>query len=124
VISWVLLVAGTVLAVELFLRLPIVATARRLLGTARKAQRTIRSPRVSDHWKEKVLLAYAGRLFVSSLVVCGLIVLAVLPFVLLAMAGAWLGIDVAGRMMQATGIAVSVVVASGYIMLRRRPRNV
>jgi hypothetical protein len=124
VISWVLLAAGTVLAAELFLRLPIVATARRLLGTARKAQRTIRSPRVSDHWKEKVLLAYAGRLFVSSLVICGLIVLAVLPLVFLAMAGAWLGIDVAGRMMQAPGIAVSVVVASGYIMLRRRPRNV
>jgi hypothetical protein len=124
VISWVLLVAGTVLAVELFLRLPIVATARRLLGTARKAQRTIRSTRVSDHWKEKVLLAYAGRPFVSSLLVCGLIVLAVLPLLLLAMTGAWLGIDVAGRMMQATGIAVSVVVASGYIMLRRRPRNV
>jgi hypothetical protein len=122
--SWVLLVLGTVAAVEAFLRLPVMETVHGLLGTMNKVQRTIRSPRISDHWKERILLAYAARLFSASLRVFGLILLAILPLMLLSAFGAWVGIDLINRLTQLQGILVSVIVAGGYVYLRRRLRDV
>lgn len=122
--AWALLVLGTIAVAELFLRLPIAAAARGILGTARRAQRTIRSARISDHWKEKVLLAYAARLFAGSLRIFGLVVLAVLPLALLAGLGAAAGIDLGPQLTRLPGILVSVAVACGYVVLRRRARDV
>lgn len=53
--------------VESVRRLPFLERAHTLVSTARRAQHVLSSKRISDHWKEKVLLRYAGRMAFSSL---------------------------------------------------------
>jgi hypothetical protein len=80
-------------AVELCARLPLRSRFSVVIDTARRAAKVVASPAISDHWKEKVLLSYAGRLAASALML-GL-VLAVLS---VAIFGAiFFGEAVAGR---------------------------
>lgn len=58
------LVAGSV---ELSLGLPFLARIKTLLLISRRALKIILSPSISDHWKEKAVLRYAGRLAASTL---------------------------------------------------------
>jgi hypothetical protein len=81
-----MVLAGTIIAiiaVELFMRMPVVPTANRLIYLMPKALRIIRSSKISDHWKEKVLLRYSRDMAVITLkitffIVCiGLAVVAI-----------------------------------------------
>ena len=65
--NWLVLVLAAVAACELFLRLPLLATIRVATGTAAKAQKLLRSKRTSDHWKERMLPVYAGKIAGNSL---------------------------------------------------------
>jgi hypothetical protein len=57
----------TIVAVELFLRLPLARLVRELAAVLQKVTRVITSSAISDHWKEKVLLRYAGSIALSTL---------------------------------------------------------
>lgn len=70
--SWLLAAALAVILVEILAALPLLPEAGRLLATVTKVQRTIASPRISDHWKEKVLVAYAGTMLRKSLTIFAL----------------------------------------------------
>ena len=69
----------SVLAVECALRLPLLSAGARIAEVSRKAGRVMTSSAISDHWKEKVLLVYAGRTFrnVGLFLVCLAALLAV-----------------------------------------------
>lgn len=54
-------------AVELFARAPLYDTIAILLQYAGKSSRVIRSNRISDHWKEKVLPTYSKKVAQGSL---------------------------------------------------------
>ena len=57
----------TIVAVELFLRLPLARLVRELAAVLQKVTRVITSSAISDHWKEKVLLHYAGSIALTTL---------------------------------------------------------
>ena len=122
--QWLLLAAATIAAVELVLRLNVAGAAHRLLVVVKKVLRTLKSDRISDHWKERAMLAYAGRMFVSSLTLLALFVAALSPVAILAVAAAWLGVPLYALLMDATGIVASLVIACLYLPLRRRLRHV
>lgn len=61
-----LLLLAAVLASEVLLRLPLLAQARHIVSVTRKSAATIRSARISDHWKERVLPAYSLRMGIHS----------------------------------------------------------
>ena len=69
-----LLVVSAILASEIFMRLPLMDQVTLIVGTARRSAATVRSRRISDHWKETVLPAYsvrlAGRSFYFFLLLC------------------------------------------------------
>ena len=65
---WILLLVAGALACELFLALPLMATIRRATSMAGKARRLLQSKRVSDHWKERMLPVYAGKIAGNSLI--------------------------------------------------------
>ena len=65
--NWLLLVLAAVVACELFLRLPLMATIKQATSTAAKASAVLRAKRVSDHWKERILPVYAGKIAANSL---------------------------------------------------------
>ena len=52
----------TILAVEYFIYLPFIKHGKSLLTVAKKSINCIISKRISDHWKEVVLLRYAQAL--------------------------------------------------------------
>ena len=94
--NWVLLFLAAVVACELFLRLPLMATIRKAAGAAGKAQKLLGSKRISDHWKERMLPVYAGKIAGNSLkffVYLCIVLAAVVLFGLVAPGGiaGWVG---------------------------------
>jgi len=55
------------LAVELFLRMPVIAHSKMLLKIVAKSSAVVTSSRISDHWKEQVVKAYAGQIALLTL---------------------------------------------------------
>lgn len=117
--QWLWLVAGTVAAAELLVRLPWLDRVRALAALLRKIHRVLRSQAISDHWKERVMLAYAGRLLLLSCMVCAFVLMTLAPVFLLAVLHA----PVMGLMLDPTGMAVSFVIACTYVLLRRRSKH-
>ena len=79
IVDVALLVVGAIAVSELFMRLPMMEQARIIVSTARRSAATVRSSRISDHWKETVLRAYSARLAGRSFYFFLLLCLAVLP---------------------------------------------
>lgn len=111
---------ATVAACEIALRLPLLAALKRLTGTAARALAVVRSPRISDIWKERILPAYAGRILRASLTLLGCLIAIVAPVVILA--GLASGSLAAGSaaLMRPGPLAVMLVVGAGYLRLRPR----
>ena len=60
-------VPGVVVFVELFRLMPVTRCLKKLAEDSGKALAIVRSPNISDHWKEKALPAYSGKILLSSL---------------------------------------------------------
>jgi cytochrome c biogenesis protein CcdA len=58
-----------VIAIESFLFLPVMAQVKKLAAVSQKSLKVISSPRISDHWKEKVLQRYSRDMAVASLAI-------------------------------------------------------
>lgn len=117
---WMLLFIGTIIVVECFIRLPIGENAKRMLDTVGKISRTIRSPRISDHWKERVLPAYAGQLFKTSIGLFALVCLALLPMMAIGLAAHAAGLSFMAFMTTVTAILGSTFFAIVYVLIRKR----
>src|SRR5688572_8683809 len=101
--TWALLAVATLATCEILLRLPILHHIQRAAQVAIKASRLIANPAISDHWKERVLPQYAGRLALASLNTFGLLLIACLAFALLVGADALFGLDVLHRILSLAG---------------------
>jgi len=119
--AWLLTALISIAFVELLLVLPVVPAVGRLMATARQVRVVIGSPRISDHWKEKALVVYAGHLLGHSLQLSGLLLLA---FALVGATGclATLALDsgFAEFVMSAQGVAFATLLSLGYIFVRSR----
>jgi hypothetical protein len=67
------------LSSELILRIPLVKTAHALASNLQKSKNILLSKNISDTWKEKVLPVYAGRIFLSSVVLPLLLLVIIAP---------------------------------------------
>lgn len=72
--------AATAVACELLLRLPLRSVLDGYAQMARRSASVMGSRHISDHWKEKALLAYAGRLARLSVVSIGILLAIAAPF--------------------------------------------
>ena len=118
--SWLLAAALCVALVELVLRLPIVTVGQRAASIGQRAGRVLRAPRVSDHWKEKALLAYARRLMGNTLLLTALLLVIVLVAVALVALGDRIVPGFAAFVMGWQGILATLVLATAYALLRAR----
>ena len=121
---WPLVIAAIVLATEILLRLPIVARVREVLEYSRKAQHTIQSGRISDHWKERVLLAYSRRICVRSVSIFVMLMLGFLPVFLAGLIYPDGFENWARALLQPTAIGVICLASLGYIWIRHRRARV
>ncbi len=65
--SFLIAVLMSLLAIEIFIRLPFIKYGKQLLNTANKSVNVLISRKISDHWKEKVLLYYALKLLLHTI---------------------------------------------------------
>lgn len=118
--AWVLLVVATCAAVEVAIRLPLLATVQRIVRHSKRSAIIIRAKAISDHWKEKSLQLHALRIFKYSLLLFAFIVMIVAPFFLLNVLSSAANIKLSDQLLTLVGTLASVSVAFAYITLRRR----
>jgi hypothetical protein len=118
--EWFLLVIGTILVVECFLRTPLLDSVKALQGLLGKIMATLKSSAISDHWKEKVLPVYAGRLFSLSIKLFMLVLIALLPMIAIAVLADWRGIPLISLLSSWIGMVASTGFAVIYIIIRNR----
>lgn len=116
--TWLLTTVLCVILVEIFVRLPLPVIVLQINVIGRKALRTLSAKSVSDHWKEKALLAYAVSLFVSTLKLAGYLVVLGAVAVLLIFIFDNLGAMVGDFITNWPGILFSLVVATLYSIVR------
>lgn len=117
---WILIGILTAILVEIFLQLPLIETARGIGITARKAVRILRARGVSDHWKEKASQAYAGKMMRATLVLAGGLGVIIAIAVILSFGMESLAPGFGSALISWPGLVVSLVVATLYVMLRKR----
>ena len=115
-----LLAAGAILASEILLRLPLMDQVSVIVRTARRSAATVRSRRISDHWKEAILPAYSLRMAGRALFFFLLLCLVALPVALIGLVAPrgmanWLQL-----LMQPFSLAVLCVSSILYIVVRTR----
>ena len=118
--DWLFLIAGAVCFVEIFLRLNSLARIRELNQLLHKVTRVIRSPAISDHWKEIVLPSYALQLFKLSLLIFAILVASCGGFLILGLVSNFLGGQFVDLSTSVKGITVCTIAALAYASLRGR----
>lgn len=118
-----LLCIGAICASEALLHLPLMQQVHGLNAASRKSFATIASKRISDHWKERVLPAYSGRMARSSILFFVMLCVALAPVVLVGLIAQgglphWLPL-----LMTPAAIALLCGASLGYIVLRLKVLN-
>ena len=118
--AWLLLITGTILVVECFLRTPLLDCVKTLQALLGKIMSTLKSSAISDHWKEKILPVYSGQLFLLSVKLFIFVLVALAPMIVIAILADWRDIPLVSLLSSWTGIAVSTGLAVLYVVLRNR----
>ena len=117
--SWLLAAVAGIAAVEVLLRLPLAETLVQYRQTVTKVQAVITSSRISDHWKEQAVPAYAVRLLgltARTALYLLLVMLPVLVFIAIATA---IDVPFLEFMLSLTGIVFMSAVAIAYARIRK-----
>jgi len=122
--EWGLAAVSVIFAVEIFLRTSFRKNISEMLSFMRRSGKTITSSRISDHWKEKVLVHYALKIFTNSLQLLFCLFLTVSPIFVLHFSGNMFGADVLTLLMTPLGILISILFASFYVVLRNKVLHV
>jgi hypothetical protein len=112
-----------VLSVEYFLRLPFALRCRALMVIATKSVRRILSKKISDHWKEVILLRYARELMTHTFVIASMLIAWIPLVVLPALFLDWIFVphpSTIESFSNLSGMASMTVVSFIYILLRKR----
>lgn len=117
--NWALTALLCAFLVELVLHLPFAEPLKKLGSYSKRSLRVVTVKGVSDHWKEKAMLAYAGKTFVASMKVAGLLGL-VLGIAAVLVIGIGLLLDgFQAFVLSWTGLGLSIIVASLYLVARK-----
>lgn len=117
--NWVLSTVLCIILIEFVLRVPLPAILADISSVGRKALHTLGAKSVSDHWKEKVMLAYASKLFLSTMKLAVYFAAFALLAILIIFAFDYFGASVGDFIVSWTGISFSFVIATIYIMIRK-----
>ncbi len=110
-----LLLLVCILSVEVFIRFNFLLILDSILKVTKKVTYVISQDKISDHWKEKVVPAYALRMMKYSLQIL-LILLLILSLFLIA---DFFFNDFLALTLSLIGIVESLVFAFGYVFLRK-----
>ncbi len=120
---WLLLAVGTVSACECFIRLPFLRNIKILVLYITKSRRAIFSENISDHWKEKILPIFAGKILCTSLVLFWLLLVSLSPFVLWQYLAVLLDLNLFALLAKPLGMVMTTVVGILYFSARKKLRH-
>lgn len=106
--------------VEILLRSPLTRETLQLGSVAKRVVQVLGSRQISDHWKERVLLAYSGRIFKSTVLIAISLIAAFVPLMLLIVLGRATGTPLLDFTLSITGIVYLTVVSTAYAVFRSR----
>lgn len=104
-----------ILSVELFIRLNFLSHLNSMLKVTKKVTYVISQNKISDHWKEKVIPAYALKIMKYSLQILLILLLIISLFFIIDL----LQSNFLAFTFSLIGIAESMVFAFGYVFIRR-----
>lgn len=116
----VVILITTLLAIELFLRLPFLRTFQAFVKITKKALSVIRAKSVSEHRKELVLVKYSRLMMRCSLQLLLYVSIIVCLVLALDAISRFLGASVLDALSSWSGISTSVALSVVYVYLRNR----
>ena len=119
-VDWLFLLLGSIGFVEIFIRLDTLSQIRSLNEIVLRVTTVIRSARISDHWKQRVLPSYALALFKQSLRIFALLLACFSVFFILGFVSDSLNGHFFALTTSAAGLAASSCGALVYATLRSR----
>lgn len=117
--SWLLSAVLCCVLVEVASRLPFGPVLTRFANVSAKALHTVRSERISDHWKEKAMAAYARDTFTSSLKTGGLLVVLLGAALLVVLVFEQFSAGFGTFIVSWQGLASTLVFATVYFKVRQ-----
>ena len=118
--DWIFLLLGSICFVEIFIRLHSLSHIHSLGDILNRVRKVIRSSRISDHWKEKVLPRYSLALFKQSLLIFAILVTSFIIFPVLGLVSELLNGQFIALSTSALGITASTCLAVTYAALRSK----
>jgi len=123
--SLFLVVIGTIIVVEVVYRLRLKYRQCRIeiVATVTESVKTLRSKKIPDSSKEKVLRRYTVKLFIQSLILFGLIFLTVSPLGVIVTVNSLNGGSLLQFLLTVGGIFLSILSATIYGIVRKLVSN-
>ena len=119
VVNWLLSLILCVALVECAVLLPFARVLAKVHRTVGKTARVLPAKSISDHWKEQVMLAYAGAMFVCSLKLAVFLLCLGAVAVLLIYLGDQIAPGFGDFIVSWWGGALTLVLASLYLAIRK-----
>jgi len=114
ILDYVYLIVACIISIELLIRLNLISNVNSVVKISRKVLHIIITSRISDHWKERMVPAYAFILLKNSLLILGILFLIILVFsAFIVLSSKFLAL-----LLSVTGIATSIVISLTYLKLR------
>lgn len=106
--------------IELFFRIGVITRIFKIRDIASRVILIIRSPSISDHWKEKVLPRYSWRLFYQSLFLFITLIAAFSPFFIMLVVSVLVHWPIYQWLKSLYGIITITVFSVSYSVVRSR----
>lgn len=121
ILNFVALAAASILATEIALKCAWAQRFATFRDSMTRAMKTLRSKRISDHHKERMLPVYGVRGLRASLTVLWYLLLVVSPFAVLLLAAWAVGVSV--DVLSLSSLAIMAGVSVAYAVVRTRLRS-
>jgi len=116
----IFLVVSTIVIIELVHRSTIASTSKNLQNISQKTVSTVQSNKISDHWKQKAILAYACKIFLTSTKLLANLLFIFSPVILLLLIDTTMGTSFMRSFTSWLGIGLCSGVAIAYWQIRKR----
>ena len=117
--NWILTGVLCIVLIEFVVCIPFRDVILEIFMIAQKALHTLSSKVISDHWKEKVMLIYAGKLFVSTIKLAVFIVLIAIVAMMFIFVADFFGAQIGDFIVTWFGILYSIIIATIYLKMRK-----
>lgn len=117
---WLLASVGCFLFIESFIRLGFTDHCNDVRIIISKSVHVIQSSKISDHWKEKVVLSYAIKLGVLSIKLLVFLIVSLSPFYIIDLVAGCFGLDLMGFLVSPVGLVWSTISGTIYAYYRVR----